>query len=78
LYLITTTDPFKSALAAGSSVHNSTEIMATQSRQTLHRSSTNSFLDQAAAVEEGQMAQDSPRFDPNRHITFEAIPALLP
>jgi hypothetical protein len=58
-------------------VHNSTEIMATQSRQTLHRSSTNSFLDQAAAVEEGQMAQDSPRFDPNRHITFEEPSDIL-
>jgi hypothetical protein len=72
------TDPMIPAPVAVASMHNSIKTMAPHlDPPTLHHTSTNPFLHQAAALDEGLLAQDTTKFDPERHIAFKEPSSIL-
>ena len=44
---------------------------------TLSREPTSTFFDRAATLEEGSMTQDTPQFDPEKHLAFRDPPGIL-
>jgi hypothetical protein len=76
--LYKSTDLLNEAPAAVTTLHNSTNTMASELYPpALHRTSTNSVLGQAAALEEDVMVEGTTNFVPERHIAFEEPSDIL-